>query len=175
MHMRSFKFVVLTFFLSGCAVTPVDAPKDQLVRLSSMLRSLDSNIPKKESDVLSKEIFGETAHLVKAFDLTAPPLWHNTLVNLGLRKKGLCYHWSDALYLHLKKGKYAHFSFHLAGANIGEYFFEHNALVISKKAEGIENGIVIDPWRDSGKLFFSKVKEDTAYQWSHRTDRGCEP
>lgn len=127
-----------------------------------------------ESRQLSKDIFHKTYLLTKEFDLASPPLWHNTLVNLGLRKKGLCYQWADALYVYLEPKHYKDFEFHFAGANIGEYFFEHNALVVTAKGGKVQDGIVIDPWRNSGKLYFSKVNEDREYHWVHRHDRGCQ-
>jgi len=157
----------------GCAVTPTPAPQSEIDRLTVLLSSLDSNIPKEESKQLSKDIFKKTRQLTEDFELTSPPLWHNTLVNIGLRKKGLCFHWSDALYEYLQQKEYVHFSFHLVGANIGEYFFEHNALVIVPQDGDIEEGVIIDPWRNSGKLYFSKVKDDRGYKWVHRVDRGC--
>ena len=122
---------------------------------------------------LSQDIFHETQKLTKEFELTSPPLFHNSLVNLGIREKGLCYHWSDALYAHFLQKKYPHFEFHLVGADIGEYFSEHNALVVVGKGGSIQNGILIDPWRNSGKLYFTKVVEDKKYQWEHREERGC--
>ena len=75
--------------------------------------------------------------------------------------------------MYLSEKDYPHFEFHLAGANIGEYFFEHNALVIVAKGSKVYDGVVIDPRRDSGKLYFSKVREDTKYKWEHRAARGC--
>ena len=173
MHRLYFKLIWVTFLLLGCAVTPVPVSQTQKSKLSTALHNLDRANPTKESMRLSRDIFYTVDRLTKAFRLTSPPLWHNTLVNVGLREKGLCYHWSDALYRHLLAQKYTHFEFHLVGANIGEYFWEHNALVIVKKGGKVEEGIVIDPWRDSGKLYFSKVNNDKKYSWSHRLDRGC--
>jgi len=123
--------------------------------------------------LLSHDVFEETTRLTKSFKLTSPPWFHNFLVNIGLKEKGLCYHWSDALYMYLSKKQYPHFEFHLVGANIGEYFFEHNALVITAKGSKVLEGVIIDPWRNSGKLYFSKVREDTKYRWEHRASRGC--
>jgi len=173
MHKLFFKLTVLSFLFAGCAVTPKTAPQSQIDKLSQSLQALDKTIPHQESRRLSRDIFQKTKRLTKEFELTSPPLWHNFLVNVGLRKKGLCFHWSDTLYLYLKQKHYAHFSFHLVGANIGEYFSEHNALVIVSKEGKIEDGVLIDPWRDSGRVYFSKVKEDKKYKWRHRTDRGC--
>jgi len=59
------------------------------------------------------------------------------------------------------------------GANIGEYWSEHNSLVIVAKGMLIEEGIIIDPWRKGGELYFSKVKDDKKYIWQHRPSRGC--
>ncbi len=149
--------------------------ENQITKLATLIQTLDAHASQKESLRLSRDIFQKTAALSKAFKLTSPPLWHNTLVNVGLREKGLCYHWSDALYAHLTVQGYTGFEFHLVGANIGEYFGEHNALVVISKDGKVENGVLIDPWRDSGKLYFSKLKEDKKYKWSHRLDRGCKP
>ncbi len=173
MHRHFFRFFFLGFLLLGCSVKPIQAPSKQIDKLATLIYGLDSHVPRQESFYLSRDIFQKTKSLTKEFELTSPPIWHNFLVNIGMRKKGLCFDWSDALYLYLNKRNYPHYAFHLVGANIGEYFSEHNALVIIPKGGKIEKGIIIDPWRNSGKLYFSKVKDDKAYVWSHRTDRGC--
>ncbi len=144
------------------------------MHLTMLLRTLNHTSTANESKQLSQDIFKTTSRLTKEFKLTSPPLWHNFLVNVGLRQKGLCFHWSDALYLHLNKQQYTDFSFHLVGANIGKYFLEHNALVVTSKHGKIENGILIDPWRNSGKLYFTNIQNDTKYRWKHRVDRGCQ-
>ena len=174
MHRYIFKLITLGFLLIGCTVIPPQVPQSKIDRLSTLLYALDKKVPPQESRRLSLDIFQKTQQLTREFELTSPPLWHNFLVNIGVRKKGLCFHWSDSLYLYLKQRGYTHYAFHLVGANIGEYFLEHNALVVIAKGAKIEDGIVIDPWRDSGNLYFSKVTKDKKYKWSHRTDRGCE-
>ena len=171
MYRHFFNFICVTFFVVGCTVTPELVPQSKMAKLSSSLYILGAS--QKESIKLSRDIFQKTTALTKEFELTSPPWWHNTLVNIGVRKKGLCYHWSDALYLHLLTQGYTSVEFHLVVANIGEYLWEHNALVVVKKGGKVEEGIVVDAWRDSGKLYFSKVKEDRKYKWSHRSERGC--
>jgi hypothetical protein len=175
MHKHFFNLLIFSLLFVGCAVSPVQTPQSDISKLATLLHALDKQTSKKESTKLSRDIFSKTSKLTDEFELTSPPIWHNFLVNVGLRKKGLCFHWSDALYLHLKQQHYADFSFHLVGANVGEYFFEHNALVVMSKGSKLEDGVIIDPWRNSGKLYFSKVKDDKAYTWVHRLDRGCAP
>jgi hypothetical protein len=168
-----FKRLLLAFLFTGCAVSPPEVSDAEVEMLAKALVSLDKGIPYSEAMHLSRDVFSETRTLVKAFKLTSPPLFHNFLVNTGMREKGLCYHWSDALYRYVSAKKYPHFSFHLAGANIGEYFFEHNTLVVTAKGGTFEEGVIIDPWRNSGKLYFCKLKDDKAYRWVHRLERGC--
>jgi len=158
----------------GCTVTPTKAPQSQIETLSLYIQGLDRSVPYKANMEVSLDIFQKVRNLTKEFALTSPPLWHNFLVNVGLRNKGLCFHWSDALYLYLKKRHGKYFEFHLVGANIGEYFLEHNALVIVAKGAKVKEGLIIDPWRNSGKLYFSLMKDDSKYRWTHRRDRGCE-
>ncbi len=173
MFKHFFKLLLISFLLAGCAVTPPLPSETSTVQLAKLLQSLDKSIPQDEAMHLSQDIFHETQKLTKEFELTSPPLFHNTLVNVGIREKGLCYDWSDALYAYFLQKQYPYFEFHLVGANIGEYFLEHNALVVVAKNGSIKDGILIDPWRDSGKLYFSRVGEDKKYQWKHREERGC--
>ncbi len=169
-----FNVFILSFFLVGCVVTAPSVSQTKIAELSFLFQSLDSSIPQSETIQLSKDIFHKTQQLTEEFELTSPPVLHNFLVNVGVREKGLCYHWSDALYVYLTQKKYTFFEFHLVGANIGEYFYEHNALVVVAKGGKVEEGIIIDPWRDSGELFFSKVEDDLVYKWKHRATRGCD-
>jgi len=168
-----FKLLLLSFFLVGCVVTEPSVSKTRITELSTLFQSLDKHISQEEATHLSQDIFYKTQKMTQAFKRTSSPRFHNFLVNVGYREKGLCYHWSDALYTYLSQKKYASFEFHLMGANIGEYWSEHNVLVVIEKGGEVEKGIVIDPWRDTGKLYFSKVNEDTPYQWKHRANRGC--
>ena len=172
MYRHFFKYVFLLFLFWGCSVKSVPAPQSQVEKLTLLLGTLDNTVPYKQNRILSRDIFKYVEKLTKKFELTAPPLWHNFLVNIGLRNKGLCYHWSDALYLHLYQKNYENFSFSLVGSDIGDYFFEHNALlIVAKDAKSIKCGIVIDPWRESGKLYFSKMEDDKKYKWKHRKER----
>ena len=169
-----FKLFIVTFFFVGCVNHAPTVEKNNVVRLSKLLHTLTPHVSSSETMQLSRDIFSTTEKLKKEFDMTSPPQYHNFLVNIGVKEKGLCYHWSDALYLHfIQSNSYPSFEFHLVGANIGKYWSEHNSLVIVAKGIPIEDGIIIDPWRNSGELYFSKVKDDGSYRWIHRPSRGC--
>jgi len=165
--------LLLSLFFTACTVTPSSVTQNRVESLSTLLKSLDSSISSKEARSLSSEIFQEVAKLKQKFNPTSPAHFNNFLINVGVKEKGLCYDWSDALYLHFSKKQYASFEFHLLVAHKGKYFYEHNTLVVVAKGGKVLEGIVIDPWRNSGKLYFSKVSEDEKYEWRHRSKRGC--
>ncbi|NOR55583.1 MAG: hypothetical protein GQ531_05190 [Sulfurovum sp.] len=173
MFQHFFKLFLISFLFVGCAVKVPMPQEKEINTLAQELHHLDRHNTYAESLTLSQDIFSQTTRLTKDFEVTSPPQYHNFLVNIGMKEKGLCYHWSDALYVHLKSKNYKGFEFHLLGANIGEYWKEHNVLVVVAKGQSWKEGVILDPWRDSGKLYFAKVTKDTKYAWKHRVERGC--
>jgi hypothetical protein len=164
------RWLLLAIIVSGCTPTSpkIDHEKQALALL---FQSLDTSIPTKEASMLASDVRHYTKILNRRFERTTDPKIHNFLVNIGIKEKGLCYQYSDALYAHVTQQVYHHFSFHLVGAHIGEFWREHNALVVTAKGEKMEKGVVIDAWRDSDRLYFSYVKEDRAYHWVERPER----
>jgi len=161
------------FFFTACVHVPYTA-QNGIEELAEMLQTLDSRIPPGEAYLLSQDIFSEIRKLTQKFKPVSEPHFNNFLINTGLKEQGLCYEWSDALYLHFKQSGYSGFEFHLLVANQGEYFFEHNVLVVTAKDSDVMEGVIIDPWRKPGEVYFSKVKDDTRYTWRHRAERGCQ-
>jgi hypothetical protein len=49
-------------------------------------------------------------------------------------------------------------------AHRGSELREHNCVVVSAKEQGFFKGIVLDPWRNSGNLFWARVTQDD-YPW----------
>jgi len=165
--------VLFSFLFTACLHNPY-TPQNGIQELAALLQTLDSRIPSSEAQALSQEVFLETRKLAQKFNPVSEPHVNNFLINAGLKEQGLCYEWSDALYLHFKQLSYPDFEFHLLVANQGEYFFEHNVMAVMAKDSEVMDGVIIDPWRKPGEVYFSKVKEDTRYTWKHRAKRGCQ-
>jgi len=163
-----FKLLLLLLLLEGCSVTPKPYTSVQLDHFAQQLHRLDTTIPYNESLRLARLLHAKSRVLIKRYALTSPPVWHNFLVNIGLKEKGLCYHWSNALYITALQGNFPHYRFHKVGANIGEYWSEHNALAITVEGQKVVDGLLVDAWRDSGRLYVCRVKEDTHYLWRVR-------
>lgn len=109
--------------------------------------------------------------LALAYEVSDPPLIHNSKVNLGLRPRGLCYHWADDLETALAAERFHSLSLHRAIANADNPFrIEHSTVILSARGAKMEDGIVLDPWRSGGDLFWAPVAQDEAYRWQPRAE-----
>ena len=175
MHQQMFyKFIKLFLILgllTGCSVKVLTPQKrtENIQHLSQMLLNTSNLIDKGEALDLAKSSVEYAEILAKKYELVSPPLLQNTLVNIGIKERGLCYEWSNDLLAYLLDKEYRSFQFHHVGSNIGSYF-EHNALAVSAKGLGVEQSIVLDAWRDSGKLYFIEINRDKKYDWKKRSD-----
>ena len=101
--------------------------------------------------------------LARQYRVVRPAIWHNVLVNLGLRERGLCFQWADDLSgklesLHLRTLKVRR------GVARLETRREHSSVVLTAPGQAFNQGIVLDAWRHSGRLYWCGVKEDK-YPW----------
>lgn len=151
----------------GCGKSP--SLSLQQDRLAHKLQTIDISISQQEAKMLADDIFIHWSNLRSEFAPVGFGWLQNTLVNLGIKQKGLCWHWSDSFYVYLAK-RHSSYVFIPAGANIGT-LREHNGLVVTTKNKSFYDGVLIDGWRYSDRLFFVQVTQDRAYKWEPRLER----
>jgi len=168
---KSIKLFLLLFLLTGCSVKN-PTPKENFQNIQSLTQMLlrtSKHIDRNEAEDLAKSSVHYAQKLSKKYKVVSPPLWQNTLVNIGLKKRGLCYEWANDLWVYLKAKEYKSLELHYIGADVGSYF-EHNALSVSAKGKSVQESIVLDAWRNSGKLYFIEIDKDEKYVWKKRYD-----
>lgn len=165
-----FLFLIVILF-TACSVKhdtletkPLKNNSIESISLSKMIQTLSNKITKKQSLELANDAITYSKYLANEYKIVTPPLFHNTLVNLNIKEKGYCYHFANDLFTHLNKKKYENIKITKIVADRGKYF-EHTSLILSSKGVRFEDSIVLDAWRNSGILFFSKVKDDERYKW----------
>ncbi len=132
-------------------------------KLAQMLYEVSGNM--NQSNELAFLAIKESRALANEYNLTSPPLYHNFLVNSGLRKRGLCFHFVEDLMKQIKQHNFSAFDFRWGRAN-GNKLNEHNVIVVlGNKEQNFQNGVILDAWRKSGELFFCKVKDDPKYHF----------
>ena len=130
--------------------------------------SLSPSVDIKESKLLSKGVIQHSVKLSDSYNITTSSLYHNFLVNIGIKKRGLCWHFAYDMLSYVKKQNFKSFKYFIGGANIGSYWSEHNTLIVTCAKCSFDEGIVLDPWRDPRNLYFSKINSDKKYKWKQR-------
>jgi hypothetical protein len=176
--------LLLPLLISSCAVQydGVQATPDGEVRMTRMTPDMQQNIQALEAALIEMDpatIDRREAHdvaydavvypmyLANDWGLTWPPLFHNTLRNANQRKAGLCVDWARAMRARMRTKNLKTFDLYWAVANKGNTWTEHSTLVVTPKGLAMSHGMVLDPWRDSGRLFWSRLKDDTHYPWKY--------
>ncbi len=123
----------------------------------------------QQADLLEARQVAETAitysnQLAEEYKLVRPAVLHNVLIRVGLTDRGLCYHWTEDLLKRLQSLDLRTYQLHWGVAHRGSDLREHNSVVITARGQAFEKGMVLDPWRNSGDLFWALINTDQ-YPW----------
>lgn len=131
------------------------------------LTALNDGVDLGEARRLAETSISYSLFLADEYRLVRPPYLHNILVRIGLKERGLCYQWTEDLMNRLTLLELKSFHLHEGVAHKGSELREHNSVVVTAKGQEFSEGIVLDPWRDSGNLYWALVKTDR-YKWEKR-------
>ena len=168
MHgLRVFWAGLLLFVLAACgAYGPNEVSPDEVTRLEAGLLALGPDVDPEEAARAARIAYEYTSILAREYEITDPPLIHNTKVNMGLRPRGLCWHWAEDLENRLLAEDFESFDVLRAIANSeSDWAIDHSTALLAPKGGGLSDAMVLDPWRFGGRLFWDTVPEDTRYVW----------
>jgi hypothetical protein len=131
--------------------------------LSKALCALSPAVEPAEATKAAETACTYAGELREKYRIFGPPRCHNLLVHLGLRKRGLCYEWADDIAARLKTLNLTTLIVDRAIAR-ADTWREHNALVLTAPGVSFEQGLVLDAWRHSGRLYWGIVENDS-YPW----------
>jgi hypothetical protein len=158
--------------LGGCATVPQPgaieraALEKRAEKLAADLAALGPDVAPAEAAEFARIAIFYPLDLAARYELTTPPLWHNTLVNFGIKPRGLCVQWAQDLLDRLEQVGASTLQLHWGIANqVAVFQLEHYAVVITAPGQPLKTGIVLDAWRDSGKWFWAPVARDEHYAW----------
>lgn len=147
-------------------VPAIESGDEQKINdLKNAIISLGPNIDPTEAAWVAREAVLYPLYLANTYKLVWPPNYQNVLVNTGRRSKGLCYQWARDMDAHIGTKSYNTLTMSRAVANQGGNY-EHNVLTVAAKGKGVEDAIILDPWRHSSILYWVKTKDDPNYQWT---------
>jgi hypothetical protein len=167
--MKYILFLTFLLFLSACSVnydTNADSPfqNKKIYNLQKAIKNLSIYVNQEEAQKIAELSVIYSLKFANQYKLVTPPLFHNTLININLKDRGLCYHFARDLAKELKKQNLQTLDFRWAVHDKGKYF-EHTSVVVTPKKGAFEEGIVLDAWRGSGRLYWNYLRDDTQYDW----------
>jgi len=170
--MRALFAALLLIAVAACT-TNLPAPGSQadIAALAAQIRALSLNVDPDEATRAARISYETTFALAGAYQIADPPLIHNAKVNAGTKPRGLCYHWAEDMEARLNRENFQTLDMTRAIANSERRFFiEHSTAIITAKGAPMTSGIVLDPWRKGGTLFWSPAAKDPRYVWLPRED-----
>lgn len=134
----------------------VEVLRDHLVALAP-------TVEEEEAWRLAECASTYSRELAQEYRVVRPAVFHNFLVNIGIRKRGLCYQWAEDLLAKLETLNLTTLELRWGMARAGTVR-EHNCVVVTAPGRPFEEGIVLDAWRHSGRLVWAPVAGDR-YPW----------
>lgn len=168
---------LLLIALSGCAATNPPSAQSPVVadqrvgELSGDILSLRDDVLAGEAQRAARIALEYSRQLAIEYEVTDSALLHNLKVNLGLKERGLCVDWTRDLMARLQLEGFSSLDLHWGIANYESAFrLEHSTVIISARGDSLEQGLVLDPWRYSGDLYWAPATQDPGYPWRPRDE-----
>lgn len=148
-----------------------EPPPERTAALREAILALPGPGDPAEAAAIARSSLLAAERLSARYGMVWPPLLHNNLVHLGLRPRGLCCHWAEDMLRAVEATPLHHYRTWWLVAYLGNRVREHNTPAIAPVGSSWEDALVLDGWRDSGRLFFGPVSGDR-YPWTlHPLDR----
>lgn len=139
--------------------------------LEEALRGQGSKVAPQEAKLLAETALASVEAARKRYRMRGGAIQRNLAVNMGLAEWGLCWQWTEWLGRRLVARPFRTLEVRWGCAHRGSTWREHNAVVITACGQAFEEGLVLDPWRKSGRLTWVRVHDDH-FPWKH--DRSAE-
>ena len=162
---RFISFAIFIISVAGCSHSSnFTSPANNSERLSGAILALSNSISPAEATQTSKLLLSATSELAQEYKMVRPAKYHNILVKLGLRRRGLCCHWAEDLHRRLRTIDPQSIKFDWVVARHGSQLREHNSVVVYAANSTWQQGLVFDPWRKAGQPYWILIERDK-YPW----------
>ena len=163
---------IIVFSLCASAVWARD--ERSIKKLSDALVALAPDVDPGEAELVSVTAHTTSRSLAREYRVVWCAGVQNILINTGRRQRGFCGHYTRDIGERLKELRLKTLVLHWGAAFAGT-MDENNGLVVTAINQPFENGILMDGWRNGGRLFWCALKEDSAYDLRLHPPRRPEP
>jgi hypothetical protein len=166
--------VVFIIAFSLCVNAASARDERSIKKLRDALVALAPDVDPGEAEQVSVTAHTTSRRLAREYRLVWCAGFQNLLINMGKRERGYCGHYARDIGERLKKLRLTTLVLHW-GACFAGTMDENNGLVLTARNQPFEDGILLDGWRNGGRLYWCKVKEDSAYDLLLHPPRKPEP
>ncbi|WP_164657968.1 hypothetical protein [Tropicibacter sp. Alg240-R139] len=157
--------------LGACSTSAPAYTQNDVTKLAQTLRDLGPEVDPAEATRAAQIAFSYSRQLATEYGVTTSPIIHNVRVNEGAKERGLCVHYAEDMQRRLNQEGFKTLQMHRAIALPKTPFnIDHSTAVISRRGDDMYAGVILDPWRDAGDLFWSPTQDDTRYNWRPRME-----
>lgn len=156
--------------LSACAVEYPTASQNDVDELATAIQALGPEVDPVEAQRAASIAYSYSQQLAREWNVTDAAIIHNAKVINGFREFGLCNDWAQAMTARLRQERFQTLDLHWATSPPTAFRIIHHSALISAKGDSMYDGLILDPWRDSGDLYWGPVREDTRYNWKPRLE-----
>jgi hypothetical protein len=159
----------------GVCIKAVWAGDERSIKkLRDALVALAPDVDPGEAELVSVTAHTTSRSLAREYRVVWCAGVQNILINTGRRQRGFCGHYTRDIGERLKELRLKTLVLHWGAAFAGT-MDENNGLVVTAINQPFENGILMDGWRNGGRLFWCALKEDSAYDLRLHPPRRPEP
>ena len=155
--------IVFIVAFALCASAACARDERSIKDLSKALAALAPDVDPGEAELVSVTAHTTARSLAREYRVVLNPEFTVFLVNIGLRQRGWCGHWTRDIGARLKELKLNTLVLHWGAAYAGTSS-ENNCLVVTARNQPFQDGIIIDGWRRAGRLFWCAVRKDDEYE-----------
>jgi hypothetical protein len=147
----------------GVCINAVWAGDERSIKkLRDALVALAPDVDPGEAELVSVTAHTTSRSLAREYRVVWCAGVQNILINTGRRQRGFCGHYTRDIGERLRELKVKTLVLHWGAAFAGT-LDENNGLVVTARNQPFEDGILMDGWRNGGRLFWCAVKDDAAY------------
>ncbi len=159
----------MTLVLAGCSAGPSETQGD-VDDLAQSIQALGPEVDPNEARRAAEIAYSYSQQLKREYRVTDSAIVHNAKVINGFRERGLCNHWAEDMLKRLRQEEFRTLSLHWVTSPPTTFRIIHHSALISKAGDSMYQGIILDPWRYGGDLFWAPVVDDTRYNWRPRME-----
>ena len=149
--------------------------------LTNRLVALGPGVSREEARRVTYIAYTTGRELAQKWKMVPSPTIQCFLINIGIKKGGYCHQFATELLVRLDAAKIKTLELHWGESDVGTDT-EHNVPVVTARGQPFEQGIMLDNWRNSGKLLWGPIRGDPSHKWRddavelrHRLNRNGKP